>query len=120
MKTGRPNKTGIVWRSNSLEEKVKMRKYSRDYRKRHKERRYKSRKTSELKTKYDISFEEFEKKLKDQDARCAICNEVSILHVDHCHTTGKFRGLLCRHCNLGLGFFKDNKILMKKALDYLV
>src|SRR5262245_26042367 len=41
------------------------------------------------------------------------------LHLDHCHTTGKFRGWLCHGCNLGLGHFGDSIPRMELALDYL-
>ena len=41
------------------------------------------------------------------------------LSIDHCHKTGKVRGLLCKHCNHGLGKFKDDVNLLKIAIDYL-
>lgn len=41
------------------------------------------------------------------------------VHLDHCHTTGKFRGNLCENCNLGLGRFKDSIDNLNKAIDYL-
>lgn len=39
--------------------------------------------------------------------------------IDHCHLTGEFRGLICRNCNLGLGYFRDRKELLFKAIGYL-
>lgn len=42
------------------------------------------------------------------------------LSIDHNHQTGKVRGLLCHHCNVGLGHFKDNIELLNSALDYLI
>ena len=54
---------------------------------------------------------------------CAICMNnlpgVSSAHLDHCHTTGKYRGLLCHACNVGLGFFKDSTDNLQRAMDYL-
>jgi hypothetical protein len=41
-----------------------------------------------------------------------------LVHVDHCHKTGKIRGVLCKYCNLGLGWFKTIEFL-QRALDYL-
>lgn len=53
---------------------------------------------------------------------CEICgNRPDVFHlcVDHCHKTGKFRGWLCRSCNLGLGNLKDSTELLEKAAKYL-
>jgi Recombination endonuclease VII len=50
---------------------------------------------------------------------CEICNTKNNLCGDHDHITGKFRGTLCRSCNFGLGFFKDNKALLAEAILYL-
>ena len=56
-----------------------------------------------------------------QNYKCAICKCIidSKCHVDHNHKTGKVRGLLCRHCNMGLGFFRDNAESLKWAIEYL-
>jgi len=40
--------------------------------------------------------------------------------LDHCHKTGKIRGVLCQHHNTALGAFQDNIELMRKAIDYLI
>lgn len=70
---------------------------------------------------YGISPEEYEARLADQDGRCAICTEVTAPpDVDHCHATGRVRGLLCRRCNLALGKFKDDPAIIERALDYLL
>lgn len=50
---------------------------------------------------------------------CDICGEKAIMHFDHDHMTGRFRGWLCRKCNVALGMFKDDAILMKKAAEYI-
>lgn len=73
-----------------------------------------------LRTKYDISLEEYDAMMESQGGRCLICKEsYDDLVVDHCHTTGAVRGLLCSRCNSGLGFFKDNKDSLANAIDYL-
>ncbi len=53
--------------------------------------------------------------------KCAICGiEGGLsLWIDHDHITGKVRGPLCRVCNLGLGMFKENPALLKRALEYI-
>ena len=54
---------------------------------------------------------------------CGICGEAEMdnpsLSIDHCHTTGKIRGLLCTRCNRGLGLFKDNSKNLLNAVKYL-
>lgn len=53
---------------------------------------------------------------------CEICGEkgnARALSVDHCHKTNQLRGLLCSQCNVGLGYFKDNPTLLRKAAEYL-
>jgi hypothetical protein len=77
-----------------------------------------------LKYNYNLSPEEYDKLVEDQDGKCYICgNEANYngkpLYVDHCHDSGKVRKLLCQHCNSGLGMFRDNPELLIKAADYL-
>jgi len=116
---GRPNKTGVKWRKRGEDEKEKMRLYQKEYKKRNKEAYRKVQKTYELRIKYGLSYENYEEMLKQQESKCAICQEVSLLHVDHCHKTNKIRGLLCQKCNIGIGLFKDNKEIIKRVLEYL-
>lgn len=54
-----------------------------------------------------------------QGGKCALGHKVDVLHVDHCHTTGKVGGLLCYNCNDGLGRFKDSVETLEKAIAYL-
>ena len=83
-----------------------------------------------LKKRYNITPEQYEDILKSQNYCCAICGkhekdnkkgkEQQPLSVDHCHTKGLNRGLLCNTCNLGLGQFKDNINTLQKAIQYLL
>lgn len=70
---------------------------------------------------YNLTMEEFDQRMIDQNGVCAICHESrdSVLDVDHNHTTGKVRGLLCRSCNRGLGIFRDCPERLENAAKYL-
>ena len=61
--------------------------------------------------------------LLHQNNKCLICqaelDSKSRRHIDHCHTTGAVRGILCSTCNKGLGQFKDNPKLLRRAAKYL-
>lgn len=78
-----------------------------------------------LEDKYNLTLEEYESRVVAQRHRCAICgvDELQVLnkrlYVDHCHSTGKVRGLLCHMCNSGLGYFKDDVELLDLAKLYL-
>jgi hypothetical protein len=71
---------------------------------------------------YGISEEEYQAKLKELDNCCEICGDKQCapLHVDHCHASGQVRGYLCKHCNTGLGHFKDKQDVLFKAITYLI
>lgn len=99
--------------------------YHKEYYLLNKERyRQRARKRA-LKVKYNLTTEQYQELYDKQDYRCAICNEHEDetarkkLVVDHCHTTGNVRGLLCNNCNSGLGLFRDDLSLLIKAKKYL-
>jgi hypothetical protein len=71
---------------------------------------------------YNITSEEYDKILKLQKGRCAICGNFPKnfrLAVDHCHKTGLIRGLLCWRCNNAIGKFNDSQTLIFSAFVYL-
>jgi hypothetical protein len=73
-----------------------------------------------IKYKYGITREEYEKMILDQNGLCGVCGVLMrVPNVDHCHETGKVRGLLCVHCNSGLGSFSDDVNIMRQAIKYL-
>ena len=77
-----------------------------------------------IKHRYGLSKDDYLALLEKQNNVCAICLnpetiENSILCVDHCHKTGKVRGLLCRMCNSALGKFNDDLSNLKRAVAYL-
>ena len=59
------------------------------------------------------------KSLKQSVTQCVICGTEEKLVVDHSHVTGEVRGLLCNHCNRGLGHFRDDPMLLEFAAQYL-
>lgn len=75
---------------------------------------------------YNLTLEELLTMKVEQNSRCKICGKHESetprksLCVDHNHTTGKVRGLLCESCNQGLGLFYDNPDNLKNALEYLL
>lgn len=92
----------------------------------YKERRKIVRKDSErkyyLKNKYNLLEGDYKLMYDNQNGGCKLCDkkvEYKKLHIDHCHTSNKIRGLLCSNCNLGLGNFKDNIETLLRAVDYL-
>lgn len=73
---------------------------------------------------YKMSLIDYKNLLEIQNYKCVICNLnqdelISKLNVDHCHTTGKVRGLLCTTCNSAIGMLKDDPNLIKNAIKYL-
>ncbi len=77
-----------------------------------------------LKYKYGITIDSYNSLFLKQEGKCAICKTHQSelpkkLYVDHCHKTGEVRGLLCKKCNSGLGFFNDDSLLIHEALTYL-
>ena len=95
---------------------------------------YDSRKTPEqkkaagrrnhLKYTFGITVADYDALMQKQNGQCAICGTtdpapMSCLFVDHDHATDRIRGLLCFHCNSGLGHFRDDPVILEIALDYL-
>jgi hypothetical protein len=74
---------------------------------------------------YGIGLKEYDVMFNTQNGVCAICSKEppnhykKRLNVDHCHTTGKVRGLLCDACNRAIGLLKDSQELLEKAKQYL-
>lgn len=75
---------------------------------------------------YNMTPADYTELLESQSGKCAICGTTSsggrykkYFHVDHEHTTGRLRGLLCSRCNISIGKFNDDSVLLQKAADYL-
>jgi hypothetical protein len=72
--------------------------------------------------KYGLTADDYSEMLKAQNGKCAICkkpDKTRNLAIDHCHLTGKIRGLLCAKHNMGLGYFDDSISILKEAIEYL-
>lgn len=77
-----------------------------------------------LKNLYGLTIDEFNHMKIQQNHSCKICkthesNLKRKLFVDHCHDTGKVRGLLCQSCNTMIGNSKDNILILQSAINYL-
>jgi hypothetical protein len=73
-----------------------------------------------LLTMYGLTSQDVKALWASQDRRCAICRRPNVkFHVDHCHSTGKIRGLLCSNCNTALGLFGDDSERLRSAAAYL-
>lgn len=72
---------------------------------------------------YGITVSEFYSLIEQQNNKCAICEETfektRTRHIDHCHTSGKVRGMLCHGCNTAIGLMKESPEILKAALKYL-
>ena len=77
---------------------------------------------STIKNKYGISKSEWNALFESQGRACAICVKTEPIghwSTDHCHTTGKVRGILCSNCNSGIGQLGDDINRLKAAINYL-
>lgn len=73
-----------------------------------------------LRSRYNLTPEDFEILRRKQKNRCAICGKLKTLETDHCHKTNKVRGLLCGNCNRGIGCMKESIDNFLRAIQYLL
>jgi len=120
-KDGIDNTCKQCWKDIRQEEGVK--EYRRKYKERNKEKiadYFKKNKIKYKMKRYKASLVEYENALNNQENACAICKTSNKrLVIDHCHSTNKFRGLLCKECNLLIGFANDDIITLINAINYL-
>jgi hypothetical protein len=82
-------------------------------------------KNNHLIKRYGITIEQYNSMLDEQESKCYICETYventknNYLHVDHNHTTGKVRKLLCMSCNASLGLVKESEFILKKMIEYI-
>lgn len=110
-------KRSRYWRENNREHFAS---YMREYRKTH----LAEVKDNERKKKFAVPSGWYAETLTAQGGACAICLTTEAkgrgdFHIDHCHVSGKIRGLLCQHCNLMLGHARDRADVLLEAVAYL-
>src|SRR5436190_4062876 len=100
-------------------------KYSKKWRGENRVALYASRRKKNLKQAYGISPDGWDALFNAQGRACAICGTTEpgggkdLWHTDHCHGTKKVRGILCAHCNYGIGQFKDDPKRLRDAARYV-
>jgi len=108
-------------RSYYLRNKDKVLARSKAYYESHKDQHRVSARKYKLRTKYGLTLEQYEAMLAAQNGKCSICkNAHDKMCVDHCHSSGRIRGILCDPCNTAIGLLKDNPYVVKSARDYLI
>lgn len=117
------NATSRKWRASHPEEQKEA---TKRWRREHPEKRLAAHRRHYFKHEYGLSIESLGEHVAEQGNRCAICNtlfgegQTHGPHVDHDHTTGQVRGLLCKSCNLMLGYAKDDIARLDAAIEYLL
>lgn len=111
-----------AWRADNPERMVQYNETAKPKRKNYYQSNKEHFRGKSLQFHYGIDLEEYDRMLKAQNGVCAICSKTcksgKSLAVDHCHETGKVRGLLCGKCNTGIGLL-ENEERMIKAIEYL-
>jgi hypothetical protein len=72
-----------------------------------------------LNQRFGLSSEKVEALVREQSGLCALCRIAPAIHVDHDHATGRVRAILCEACNGGLGLFRDDPQIIRRAIEYL-
>lgn len=94
-----------------------------EYSKKYNDKTQEQRRKAQRKYRYGLTQEQFDAMLAEQDNKCALCSrsfDDAKVFVDHCHSTGDVRGLLCPSCNTALGLIKDDLGWLAKAKKYLM
>lgn len=103
-----------------IENKERDHSYGKEYRKNNPDKL----RDKHLRRNYGITLQQYNEMFEKQEGKCAICGTHQSefkkpLYVDHCHETGKIRGLLCDKCNHAIGLLKDSPNISQEASNYL-
>ena len=121
------NKENFYWKDRKTSSES-TKEYMKAWHKKSRDLNFEYYKDKFLKKHYGVTYEWYQAKLIEQKDCCAICKlpETSkikgntlALAVDHCHDTGKVRGLLCRACNNAIGALKHSEEILRTAIEYL-
>ena len=119
-----PERRRAYQREYYRKNKEKQREYFKKYYQENRDKTY----AKNLMKDYGLTLDDYNQMLEEQNGVCKICHGTcthsqrrvaGTLSVDHCHTTGKVRGLLCNKCNTALGFLNDDLQTVKRMVDYL-
>jgi hypothetical protein len=110
-------KTNLAWREMQLQK-------SKEYRNKYPDKNRNSIRNATLKAKYGITSKEYDDLFALQGYKCAVCgctknNGYGKMPVDHCHTTGKVRAILCQSCNVTLGKVGEKEEILLALINYL-
>lgn len=96
-----------AWKARTEEVKLAAREKSRAY---HRKLRLR---------KYGLTEESYAALVDASGLFCPLCRTEPARAIDHCHRTGRVRGLICDRCNVALGLFRDNPETLRRAIKYL-
>lgn len=114
--------TNAIEKTRKWRESYKKRKSENYHRTKNDPGKFENRRKTAIRRKYGITHNEYIELLRSQSGVCALCGKSpngKPLSVDHCHETGKIRGLLCSGCNAGIGLLGDNVEGLLKAIEYI-
>jgi hypothetical protein len=122
----RNEKRKTFYWSNPEKERNKTQKYRKHLRETDPQKLFLSNRNTKLKQAYGIDLEQYDKMLKAQACKCAVCGKEHVeeekkrLVVDHCHDSEQIRELLCNNCNTALGLLKEDIQVIDKLKDYII
>lgn len=118
-----PEKMKEIYKERYIKYKDKYREHSKKWRLENPEKHKECGRRSHLKTKYNITLEQYNELFQQQKGECAICGIhqsklKQVLYVDHNHLTNQVRGLLCPECNTYIGYINEDPALVYKMIEY--